>query len=106
LKIPCTHIDLLSDQVRAVLSTIDASGQPHSTFTKCYYEHEHVMLLVSKDGSQYQNLNQTPKVSITVLDPEDDTRWLSVMGEVVAINEKANRTICKIKPRKAIAFHS
>lgn len=105
MKISENHIDLLKRPIKAILSTIDNTGQPNSRFTHCDYENGKIFLVFPKNDSQYNNLKNNKKISLTIIDPLDDTRWMSITGNV-SIEKQDMKILCNIEPIKITAFHT
>ena len=103
MKVPDSHIDLLTGDTKAVLTSMTPRGHPHSAFADCDYDD--LVLIRLPTGSQHsRNMLENSKVSVTVLDPEDDTRWLGVRGRVKSTEEVDEGFLFRIEPRRVIAF--
>jgi putative heme iron utilization protein len=104
MKVPDSHIDLLTGDTKAVLTSMTPRGHPHSALADCIYEDYMVLIRLPTGSRHTRNMIEDPKVSVMVLDPEDDTRWLGVRGRVKSTEEVDEGFLFRIEPRRVIAF--
>lgn len=104
MKVPESHVDLLKGDIEVVLTTMTQEGQPHSAFTSCDCNEDMITIRLSKRLQHSRNMLENPKISITVIDPKDDTRWLGVRGRIESIEEVDEGFLFRIEPRRVIAF--
>jgi PPOX class probable F420-dependent enzyme len=130
LKIPDSHLDLLTRPIHGVLTTMMPNGQPQSSLVWCDYDGEYACLNTTRERQKGQNMQANSKVTLLVVDPEDTTRYLEIRGEVSLVEagalahlnhltrkytrhpwyygyvypveqaERETRIICRIKPKK------
>lgn len=94
ILIPESHVHLLTGPYYAVLTTINADGQPQNTVVWCFYDGEHVLVNATSDRQKTINARRNPRVALMVLDPEDGYNWIDVRGRVAEIVPDAgNRNI-------------
>jgi PPOX class probable F420-dependent enzyme len=93
VAIPADYQDLFEKQTFAHVGTILPSGVPHITPVWVDYEADAERLLVNTErGRQKErNVRRNPAVGVSMLDPENPYRYLSVVGEVVAITTDGAR---------------
>lgn len=99
VEVPETHLDLVSDtsKAHAVLATIMPDGSPHATPVWIDMKNGMFRFNTARGRVKDRNIQLNRKVSLTILDPEDDYHWLMVRGEVVAESEQgAERHIAKL----------
>ena len=84
-KVPASHVDLLTGPYFAVLTTVAPSGQPENTVVWCSWDGEHVLVNTADGRRKPANVRNNPKVALTVIDPQDPSRWIDVRGEVAEI---------------------
>jgi PPOX class probable F420-dependent enzyme len=89
LKIPGSHLDLLTRPIHGVLTTMMPEGQPQSSLVWCDYDGEYACLNTTRERQKGQNMQANPKVTLLVVDPEDTTRYLEIRGEVILVEEGA-----------------
>jgi PPOX class probable F420-dependent enzyme len=93
VAIPADYQDLFEKQTFAHVGTILPSGVPHITPVWVDYEADAERLLVNTErGRQKErNVRRNPAVGVSMLDPENPYRYLSVVGEVAAITTDGAR---------------
>jgi PPOX class probable F420-dependent enzyme len=82
-----------------VATTVRPDGSPHSTVVWVDYDGEHVLVNTADGRAKPRHLRANPQLGVTVVDPEDAYRWVSVSGPTELtgdgaaehINELANR---------------
>jgi PPOX class probable F420-dependent enzyme len=82
LGVPETHVDLLSQPLVGVLTTIGADGLPQSTGLWFLLADGELRMSVRTDRQKYRNLLANPKATLFVLDPQNSARTLEIRGEV------------------------
>lgn len=83
-EIPSEYEDLLDGEFGTV-ATLLPDGNLHQTVTWVDYDGEHVLLNTVEGRRKVKNVRGHPHASVSVLDPEDSSRYLSVSGEVVEV---------------------
>ena len=89
LIIPDTHLDLLTDPIHAVLTTMMPDGHPQSSLVWCDYDGECACVNTSIERQKGKNLQANPKVTLLVVDPDDTSRYLEIRGEAELVFENA-----------------
>jgi PPOX class probable F420-dependent enzyme len=85
LALPDDLRDLLSRPSPCVITTLLPDGSPHATEVWVDVDGDHV-LVNSVDGHRkVANVRRDPRVAVTVLDPDQASRYLSVRGRVVEV---------------------
>jgi PPOX class probable F420-dependent enzyme len=85
LALPDDLRDLLGRPSPCVITTLLPDGSPHATEVWVDIDGDHV-LVNSVDGHRkVANVRRDPRVAVTVLDPEQTSRYLSVRGRVVEV---------------------
>ena len=87
--IPDTHLDLLTEPIHAVLTTMMPDGQPQSSLVWCDYDGECARVNTSLERQKGKNMQANPKVTLLVVDPEDTSRYLEIRGEVEMVFENS-----------------
>lgn len=83
-EIPEEYLDLLDEEF-ATVATLLPDGTPHQTVTWVDYDGEHVLINTVEGRRKVKNVRGHSHASVSVLDPDDSSRYLSVSGEVVEI---------------------
>jgi len=84
---------MLDPQVRAlalarsqvVLGTLMPDGRPHTSMVWAHADDDHLLIGTNKARQKYRNVVADPRVSVLILDPEDDRRYVEVRGRVESI---------------------
>ena len=82
LTIPSSHRNLLDEAYHAVLTTMMPDGQPQSSIVWCDYDGEYVLVNTTRERQKSKNMLANPKVTLVVIDPADNSRWIEIRGEV------------------------
>ena len=85
LPIPESHLDLITQPIHGVLTTMMPDGQPQSSLVWCDYDGEHVLINTTEERQKGKNMLANPKVSLLVVDPEDTSRYIEIRGDVEII---------------------
>jgi PPOX class probable F420-dependent enzyme len=83
-EIPEAYQDLLDEEF-ATVATLLPDGNLHQTVTWVDYDGEHVLINTVEGRRKVKNVRGHPHASVSVLDSEDSSRYLSVSGEVVEV---------------------
>jgi PPOX class probable F420-dependent enzyme len=78
--IPDSHRDLLEKPVYAIVTTLMPDGQPQSTVVWADMEGDNVRFNTARGRQKDKNLQQDPRVTLVLVDPQDPFRWLEVRG--------------------------
>ena len=88
-SIPEEFHDLFEKRTFAHLSTIAPDGTPHSTPVWVDYDADadRVLVNTARGRRKERNVRQDPSVGISMCDPDDPYRYVSVQGEVADLTE-------------------
>jgi PPOX class probable F420-dependent enzyme len=88
-QIPEDYRDLLDRPTFAHVATILPNGLPHVTPTwiDATDDYEHVLVNTARTRRKERNVRQNPAIGMSILDPDDPYRYLSLWGEVVENTE-------------------
>jgi len=83
--IPEEFHDLFETETFAHVATLTDTGLPHVTPVWIDYDVEEELLLVNteRDRRKERNVRENPKVGVSMTDPDDPYRRISVFGTVV-----------------------
>ena len=92
-SIPDEFQDLFGKQTFAHVSTLLPDGAPHATPVWIDYDEDADRLLVNteRDRRKDKNVRNDPRVAVSMVDPDDPYRMLSVTGEVDDITTEGAR---------------
>ena len=127
-EIPTEYRDLFEKETFAHVATLTSEGLPHVTPVWIDYDAEENRVLVNtaKGRQKHVNVRNDPRVGVSMTDPDDPYRALSVIGEVDELTEegaaehidslerryrgneeyqgdRTNRVVLKIRPDRVIA---
>ena len=80
----------------ATVTTLREDGSPHTTVVWVDVDDDGVLFNTATGRAKPRHLEQNPNVSLTVIDPNDGYRWLSVDGRAEITTEGANESIDKL----------
>ena len=89
IKIPESHLDLLTRPVHGVLTTMMPDGQPQSSLVWCDFDGEYACVNTSRQRQKGRNMQCNPKVTLLVVDPEDTTRFIEIRGDAELVEAGA-----------------
>jgi PPOX class probable F420-dependent enzyme len=99
VKVPESHLDLLTRPIHGVLTTMMPDGQPQSSIVWCDYDGDCVRVNTTKERRKGRNMLRNRQVSLVVVDPEDTSRYLSIRGEVELVETGAIEHLDQITRR-------
>jgi PPOX class probable F420-dependent enzyme len=76
-----------------VATTLRPDGSPHSTVVWVDQEDGYVEFNTARGRAKPRNLERDPRATLTVVDPENSYRWLSVSGPAELVDEGADEQI-------------
>jgi PPOX class probable F420-dependent enzyme len=90
--IPSSFHDLFEKKTFAQLATLMPDGTPQVTPVWCEFDGTHVVINSAKGRVKDKNMRRNAHVALSVQDPENPYRHLSLKGKVVEITEKGADT--------------
>lgn len=88
--IPEDYKDILDSTALAHVATVGPNGEPQNTPVWFDFDGEHLKFSQTKARQKYRNVGREPRIAISIVDPENDYRYIEVRGEVVRIDEDPN----------------
>ena len=85
--IPEKFLDLFQKKAFAHLGTIMSDGSPQVTPVWVDYDGKHVRFNSALGRVKDRNVRRDPRVSLSILDPENPYRYLAIRGRVVEITQ-------------------
>jgi PPOX class probable F420-dependent enzyme len=86
--IPEKVLDLFKKQAFANLGTIMSDGSPQVTPVWVDYDGKYVRFNSAVGRVKDRNVRRDPRVSLSILDPENPYRYLAIRGRVVEITQE------------------
>jgi PPOX class probable F420-dependent enzyme len=87
MEIPVEYRDLLTKKAFAHLATVMPDGSPQVTPVWFDEESHHLRVNSAVGRLKDRNMRRDPRVSLSILDPDNAYRYLEVRGRVVEITE-------------------
>jgi len=89
MKPPESHVDLLERPVFAHLATVRPDGAPQATPMWFLWdpENQEIRLTHTRERYNYRNIQHDPRVSLSITDPDNGYRYLSMRGVVEKIED-------------------
>ena len=87
-EIPQAYRDLFDKKSFAHVATVGADGAPQVTPVWIDQEGPYIRFNTARGRVKTQNLERTPKIALSVQDPENPYRYIQVRGRVVEVTEK------------------
>lgn len=86
-SIPAASQDLFERETFAQFATLMPDGTPHVTPVWIDYDPDadRVLVNTARGRRKERNVRSEPKVGLSVLDPDDPYRYVSVRGRVAAV---------------------
>jgi PPOX class probable F420-dependent enzyme len=85
--IPASHTDLLTRRTFANVATLNSDGSPQVTPVWVDYDGTYVLINTARGRVKTRNLAREPRVAVSISDPENPYRYLSIQGRVVEMTE-------------------
>ena len=86
--IPEKYRDLFNKPAFANLATLMPNGSPQVTPVWIDYDGKHVIFNSAKGRQKDRNVRREPRVSLSIMDPENPYRYVEIRGRVKEITEK------------------
>lgn len=85
MTIPENYADLLESKALAHIATIGPKGEPQVNPVWFGWDGTHIRISQTTARQKYKNLQDDPRISLSIVDPANDYRYLEVRGRVVAV---------------------
>lgn len=86
--IPASHIDLLKDKPAfANLATLNDDGSPQVTPVWVDFDGTNLIVNTAKGRVKAKNLARSPRVALSIADPQNPYRYLGIQGRVIEMTE-------------------
>jgi PPOX class probable F420-dependent enzyme len=86
--IPESYKDLLAKKSFAHVATVGRDGAPQVTPVWVDYDGTHVRFNTARGRVKDKNLQRSPKIALSIQDPDNPYRYIQIRGRVVEITEK------------------
>jgi PPOX class probable F420-dependent enzyme len=79
-----------------VATTLRPDGSPHSTPVWVDVDDEGVSFNTARPHAKPRHLEADPRVSLVIVDPKDELRWLAITGIATLVDDGANDQIDRL----------
>jgi PPOX class probable F420-dependent enzyme len=86
--IPQAYRDLFDKKSFAHVATIGADGAPQVTPVWIDHDGHHIRFNTARGRVKTNNLERSPKIALSIQDPENPYRYIQVRGRVTEVTEK------------------
>ena len=90
------HKQFLENPYVGVVTTLREDGSPHATVVWVDVEDGAVSFNTASGRAKPRHLEHDPRVSVTVVDPSDPYKWVSISGRAELTTEGADPQIDKL----------
>ena len=84
--IPQSHADLLESTALAHVATVGPDGEPQNNPVWFGWDGEFVRFSQTTGRQKYRNVQDEPRVALSIVDPQNPYRYLEVRGAVERID--------------------
>ena len=95
-KVTQQHREFLANPVVATATTLRSDGSPHNTVVWMDVEDDTVVFNTAEGRAKPKHLRRDPRVAITVVDPQNPFRWISVTGRAELTHDDADAQIDRL----------
>lgn len=85
VAVPTSHEDLLARAIPVVLVTLMPDGRPQASVVWVAYRDGQISLNTEAGRQKVRNMNADPRVTLLIVDPDDQHRYLELRCDVVAM---------------------
>jgi PPOX class probable F420-dependent enzyme len=82
------YSDLFEKPAFAHLATLMPDGRPQVTPVWCDFDGQYVRINSAKGRQKDRNMRRDPRVSLSLMDPENPYRYIEIRGRVAEITEE------------------
>ena len=91
--------DFLRNPYFGVVTTLREDGSPHNTVVWVDVDDDAVIFNTAEGRAKPEHLRRDGRAALTVIDPQDGHRWLSVSGPAELSHEGADAQIDKLSAK-------
>jgi PPOX class probable F420-dependent enzyme len=95
-KLTDAQARMFTEPYYGVVSTVRKDGSPHQSVVWVDYDGENVLVNTAEGRAKPRHIRANPHVGVSVVDPQDPYRWISVSGPAEMTDEGAEEHIHKL----------
>lgn len=84
---------ILRTPLIAFIATVKRDGMPHVTPVWYLYDGDRLLVAASTDSVKVRNVSGNPRASLSILDPDDHSRWVQVNGPVTLTKDGVSEVV-------------
>lgn len=88
--------EFLANPFVGTATTLRSDGSPHNTVVWVDVDGDAVLFNTAEGRAKPRNLRRDPRVAITVVDPQNPNRWISVTGRAELTHDDADAQIDRL----------
>ena len=96
MRLPLRQRQFLENPFVGVVTDIRPDGSPHSTVVWVDVDDDGVSFNTAWPRAKPRYLEADPRVSLLVVDPKDDYRWIAISGTATLVEDGANAQIDRL----------
>lgn len=89
--IPENFLDLLSTKAVVHVATIGPNGEPQSNPVWFEWDGTYIKISQTKNRQKYRNIQEEPRIALSLVDPENAYRYLEIRGTVDRIEDDPDK---------------
>lgn len=89
VRIPPSHLDLLTRPVHGVFTTMGDDGQPQSSLVWVDHDGECARVNTVLERQKGRNMEANSKVSLLIADPDNSSRFIQIRGDAELVTDGA-----------------
>ncbi|GAB4551325.1 MAG: hypothetical protein OHK0023_18130 [Anaerolineae bacterium] len=95
INVPENLKDLFTRPIVCSLATVMPDGQPQVTPVWFDYDGEHIIINTARGRQKDRNMKRDAKVTILVVDPQNQYHWAEARGVVAEVTEEDAHAVIK-----------
>ena len=99
MDLASAHRDFLENPFVGVVTDLRPDGSPHSTVVWVDVDDDGVSFNTAWPRAKPRYLESDPRVSLLVVDPNDDHRWISISGTTTLTEDGADDQIDRLSQK-------
>ena len=88
--------EFLANPFVGTATTLREDGSPHNTVVWVDVEDDAVLFNTAEGRAKPKNLRRDPRVAVTVVDPQNPYKWISVTGRAELTHDDADAQIDRL----------
>ena len=88
--------EFLANPFVGTATTLRSDGSPHNTVVWVDVDEDAVLFNTAEGRAKPKHLREDPRVALTVVDPQNAYKWISVSGRAELTHEGADEQIDKL----------